>query len=50
MHTEHVRAQLHPPVCDPMDCSPLGSLVLGILQARKLEWVAISFARGIFPT
>ena len=30
---------------DPMDYSPLGSSVLGILQARILEWVAISFAR-----
>ena len=32
--------------CDPMDCSPLGSSVHGILQARILEWVAISFSRG----
>ena len=30
----------------PMDCSPPGSSVHGILQARKLEWVAISFSRG----
>ena len=29
-----------------MDCSPPGSSVLGILQARILEWVAISFSRG----
>ena len=28
---------------DPMDCSPPGSLVPGILQARTLEWVVISF-------
>ena len=28
-------------LCDPMDCSPPGSFVLGILQARILEWVAI---------
>ena len=28
----------------PMDCSPLGSSVPGILQARILEWVAISFS------
>ena len=33
---------------DPMDCSPPGSSVLGILQARILEWVAISFSRGSF--
>ena len=37
-------------LCDPMDCSPPGSSVHGILQARTLEWVAISFPRGIFLT
>ena len=31
--------------CDPMDCSPPGSSVHGISQARILEWVAISFSR-----
>ena len=31
---------------DSMDCSPPGSLVNGISQARILEWVAISFSRG----
>ena len=30
----------------PVDCSPPGSSVHGILQARRLEWVAISFSRG----
>ena len=35
-----------PTLCQPMDCSPLGSSVHGILQARILEWVAISFSRG----
>ena len=30
----------------PMDCSPLGSSVYGILQERILEWVAISFSRA----
>ena len=39
-------AQLCPTLCDPMDCSPPGSSVHGILQARILEWVAISFSRG----
>ena len=34
-----------PTLCDPMDCSPLGSFVHGILQARILEWVAIPFSR-----
>ena len=33
-------------LCDPMDCSLPGSSVCGILQARVLEWVAISFSRG----
>ena len=33
-----------PTLCDPMDSSPPGSSVLGILQARKLEWVAIFFS------
>ena len=33
-------------LCDPMDCSLSGSSVHGILQARILEWVAISFSRG----
>ena len=32
-----------------MDCSPPGSAVHGILQARILEWAAITFSRGIFP-
>ena len=31
--------------CDPMDCSPPGSSVRGIFQARVLQWVAISFSR-----
>ena len=31
---------------DPLDCSPPGSSVHGILQARRLEWVAISSSRG----
>ena len=35
-------------VCDPMNYSPPGSSVRGILQARTLEWVAISFSRGSF--
>ena len=41
-----VHAQSCPTVCDPMDCSPPGSSVHGILQARTLEWVAISFSRA----
>ena len=33
-------------LCDPMDCSPPGSSIHRIFQARILEWVAISFSRG----
>ena len=33
-------------LCDPIDCSPPGSPVHGILQARTLEWVAIASSRG----
>ena len=36
--------QSHPTLCDPIDSSPPGSSVPGILQARILEWVAISFS------
>ena len=36
--------QLCPTLCDPIDGSPSGSSVSGILQARTLEWVAISFS------
>ena len=39
-------AQSCPTLCDPMDCSLLGSSLHGILQARILELVAISFSRG----
>ena len=34
-----------PTLCDPVDCSPPGS-IHGILQIRILEWVAISFSKG----
>ena len=38
-------AQSCPTLCDPVDYSPPGSSVHGILQAGILEWVAISFSR-----
>ena len=44
MHAKSL--QLCLTLCDPMDSSPPGSSVHGILQARVLEWVAISFSRG----
>ena len=39
-------AQTCPTLCDPVDCSPPGSSIHGILQARILEWVAIPSSRG----
>ena len=38
--------QLYPTLCDPVDCSLPGFSLHGILQARILEWVTISFSRG----
>ena len=38
--------QFCPTLCDPIDGSPLGFSVPGILQARTLEWVAISFSNA----
>ena len=38
--------QLYPTLCNLIDCSLPGSSIHGILQARILEWVAISFSRG----
>ena len=42
--------QLWLPLCNPMDYSPPGSSIHGILQARILEWVAMPSSRGSFPT
>ena len=39
-------AQSCPTLCDPVDCSPPGPSVHGILQARRLQWVAISSSRA----
>ena len=36
-----------PTLCDPIDGSPPGSPIPGILQARTLEWVAISFSNAL---
>ena len=38
--------QSRPTLCDPIDCSPPGSTIPGILQPRTLEWVAISFSNA----
>ena len=39
--------QLCPTLCNPVDCSPPGSSVHGILQAKILEWVAMPFSRAL---
>ena len=44
------RSQLCLSFCDLMGCSPSGSSVHGLSQARLLEWVDISSSWGIFPT
>ena len=46
MKSESEIVQSCPTLCDPMDCSLLGSSVHGIFQAIVLEWIAISFSRG----
>ena len=46
----HARSlQLYPTLCHPMECSPPDSSVHGFLQARILEWVAMTFSRGSSP-
>ena len=46
MKVKVLGAQLCLTLCNPMDCSLPGFSVHGILQARILEWVTISFSRG----
>ena len=45
MHVNVLVAQSCPTLCNPMDGSPPGSSVHGILQARILKWIAIPFSR-----
>ena len=47
MHVHADLLQSCPALCDPLDCNPRGSSVHGFLQARILEWVAISFSRDL---
>ena len=49
-HVPTKSLQLCQTLWDPMDCRPPGFSVHGNLQARILEWVAVSFSRGIFPS
>ena len=44
MHAKSLQSCLT--LCDPMDCTPPGASVYGILQARTLEWVAMPSSRG----
>ena len=48
LKSESEVAQLCPTLCDPMHCSLLGLSIRGILHARILEWVAISFSKRSF--
>ena len=45
--SEHEVAQSCPTISDPMDCSPPGSSVHGIFQARVLEWGVIAFSQNV---
>ena len=46
-YSESEVAQSCPTLCDPVDCNLLGFSVHGILQARLLEWIAISFSKQL---
>ena len=50
MKSENEVAQSYPTLSDPMDCSPPGSSVHGIFQARVLEWGAIAFSERWLST
>ena len=45
-YSESEVARLYPALCDPMDCSPPGSSIHAIFQARVLKWIAVCFSRG----
>ena len=45
--SRHVRLLSQSTLCGPMDCSPPGSSVHAILQARVLEWVDVPSSRGV---
>ena len=49
VHVHVQLLQLCPALCNPMDCSPPGSCVHRVLQARILEWIAIPSSRGLYP-
>ena len=45
-YCEALITQVMSDLCDPLDCSPPGTSIHEILQARMLEWVAVSFSSG----
>ena len=47
LKSESEVSQLCPTLCDPMDCSPPGSSIHGIFQARTLEWGTIVFSEKL---
>ena len=47
VESESEVTQSCPTLCDPVDCSPPGSSIHGISQARILEWAAISFSEQV---
>ena len=46
MYMKVLVLQLCPILCNPINCSPPGSSVRGVLQVRILEWAVIPFSRG----
>jgi len=50
VESESEVAQSCPILSDPMDCSPPGSSIHGIFQARVLEWGAIAFSQGLMQS
>ena len=46
MYMKVLVLQLCPILCNPINCSPPGSPVRGVLQVRILEWAVIPFSRG----
>ena len=50
VESESEVAQSCPTLSDPVDCSPPGSSIHGIFQARVLEWGAIAFSQGLMQS
>ena len=50
VNSENEATQLCPTLSDPMDCSPPGSSIHGVPQARVLEWAAIAFSEVVLKS